>query len=127
VRKVKPLARALAGADAWVTGLRASQSQARAEIEFASFDAARGLIKVNPIADWTRDETLDFTKEAGIPIHPLHAKNFPSIGCAPCTRAIEPGEDERAGRWWWETSNKECGLHVGPDGRLVRAKTEQDA
>ncbi len=123
VRKVKPLARALAGASGWITGLRASQSQARTDIDFVSFDPTRGLLKANPIADWSREQLVDFTAKSGLPVHALHAQGFPSIGCAPCTRAIAPGEDERAGRWWWETSSKECGLHVGADGRLARTQS----
>ena len=121
VRKVQPLARALAGAQGWATGLRASQSQNRAGMEFASFEAARGLIKANPLLDWTREETAEFCRSHDVPVNALHAKGFPSIGCAPCTRAVAPGEDERAGRWWWELSDKECGLHVDAQGRLVRA------
>lgn len=127
VRKVAPLARALDGAAAWVTGLRSSQSQHRQGLPFFEFDATRGLIKANPILDWTREQTLAFAHAHDAPLNPLHARGFPSIGCAPCTRAVEPGEDERAGRWWWERSDKECGLHVGPDGRLTRAKTKVGA
>ncbi len=121
VRKVAPLARALSGASAWVTGLRASQSQHRTGMGFASFDAGRSLIKANPLLDWSREEVVAYCTRHDVPVNALHAKGFPSIGCAPCTRAVEPGEDERAGRWWWETSDKECGLHVGADGRLVRS------
>jgi len=126
VRKVAPLARALAGAHAWVTGLRASQSDNRAGMAFVEWDEARGLLKVNPLLDWTREETADFCARHDAPVNALHAQGFPSIGCAPCTRAVAPGEDERAGRWWWEASDKECGLHVDAQGRLVRARAPQD-
>lgn len=123
IRKVEPLARALAGADIWLTGLRADQSAARSEVRFAQADAARGLIKANPLLDWTREQALAFAQAEGIPLNPLHGKGFVSIGCQPCTRAIAPGEPERAGRWWWEDdAARECGLHVGADGRLQRAK-----
>ena len=113
VRKVVPLNRALDGAHGWITGLRADQSEHRADVSFAAVDTARGLIKINPLFDWTRDRAADFTRSHGVPINALHADNFLSIGCAPCTRAVETGEPERAGRWWWETEGKtECGLHV---------------
>jgi phosphoadenosine phosphosulfate reductase len=122
IRKVEPLARALAGAAIWITGLRADQSQARGGAAFAEHDAARGLIKVNPLLDWSRDEALAFARANGVPLNPLHERGFVSIGCQPCTRAITPGKPERAGRWWWEDdATKECGLHVGPEGSLVRA------
>lgn len=121
VRKVRPLSRALNGAKAWISGLRASQSEERQTAEFVTFDATRDLLKANPLLDWSRDNVVAFIQANSVPVNALHTQGFPSIGCAPCTRAIEPWEDERAGRWWWETSNKECGLHVGPDGRLVRA------
>ena len=111
VRKVEPLRRALAGATAWITGLRADQSDDRAGISFAAFDQQHRLIKVNPLFDWTRDQVLAFIREHGIPYNPLHDQGFLSIGCAPCTRAVAPGEPERAGRWWWEHERKECGLH----------------
>ena len=125
LRKLEPLSRALEGAQVWITGLRADQSQNRADMDYVSFDAARGLIKANPLLDWTRAQVVDFTIANDIPVNALHGHGFPSIGCAPCTRAIAPGEDERAGRWWWEASNKECGLHVGEDGSLVRASSDQ--
>jgi phosphoadenosine phosphosulfate reductase len=111
VRKVEPLRRALAGATVWITGLRADQSDDRAGISFAAFDQQHRLIKVNPLFDWTRDQVLAFIREHGIPYNPLHDQGFLSIGCAPCTRAVAPGEPERAGRWWWEHERKECGLH----------------
>nr|WP_294501405.1 phosphoadenylyl-sulfate reductase [uncultured Rhodopila sp.] len=121
VRKVEPLGRALAGAAAWLTGLRADQSDGRGGLEFVAFDAARCLLKVNPLLDWSRDRVAAFVRDAGVPYNALYDRGFLSIGCAPCTRAVEPGEPERAGRWWWEQDQaRECGLHVGPDGRLVR-------
>ena len=122
VRKLVPLDRALRGASGWITGLRADQSQARAETSFMQQDAERGLLKISPLHDWSRDQALDFARRYDVPLNPLHERGFVSIGCAPCTRAIAPGEPERAGHWWWEQdAAKECGLHVGSDGRLVRA------
>jgi phosphoadenosine phosphosulfate reductase len=113
VRKVAPLARALDGAAAWITGLRADQSADRAQVPPALFDEERGLLKVNPLFDWTRERTREFVHAHDVPSNALHERGFLSIGCAPCTRAVMPGEPERAGRWWWEQSqNKECGLHV---------------
>jgi thioredoxin-dependent adenylylsulfate APS reductase len=113
VRKVEPLNRALAGAQAWIAGLRADQSAHRQDMALVTAETDRGLLKLNPLFDWTREELLDFISANDIPVNPLHAKGFASIGCAPCTRAIAPGEPERAGRWWWEDeSKKECGLHV---------------
>ena len=115
VRKVRPLKRALSGASGWVTGLRRSQSKERATVPFAAFDPEHGLIKVNPIADWSLERVEAYVAENRVPVNPLHAKGFPSIGCQPCTRAIRPGEDIRAGRWWWEHEDgKECGLHNRP-------------
>jgi phosphoadenosine phosphosulfate reductase len=115
VRKVAPLSRALAGASGWVTGLRAEQSQGRAATPFAAFDPGYGLIKVNPLADWNRQDLAQYVADNAIPYNPLHDRGFPSIGCAPCTRAVRVGEPERAGRWWWENdAKKECGLHLGP-------------
>ncbi|MFN3389753.1 MAG: phosphoadenylyl-sulfate reductase [Allosphingosinicella sp.] len=123
VRKVEPLGRALAGAAAWVTGLRADQSNARGAVELAAFDTERGLLKIAPLFDRSRAEVAADCAALGVPVNELHAKGFLSIGCEPCTRALQPGEPERAGRWWWESdAAKECGLHVGPDGRLVRGK-----
>lgn len=123
VRKVEPLARALAGAAAWITGLRADQSGERASVPFTSWDDERGLIKAAPLFDRTRAEVAAECEALGVPVNALHARGFLSIGCEPCTRAIHPGEPERAGRWWWERDEaKECGLHVGADGRLARAK-----
>lgn len=113
VRKLKPLARALDGATFWITGLRRGQSGNRAATPFAEFDAERNLIKINPLADWSIEDVKAFVETRGVPVNPLHARGYPSIGCEPCTRAIKPGEPERAGRWWWEDDAKrECGLHV---------------
>jgi phosphoadenosine phosphosulfate reductase len=115
VRKVAPLRRALQGAAGWITGLRRGQSTGRAAVPFAAWDADLGLIKLNPIADWSDDQLADYIRTHDIPINPLHAQGYPSIGCQPCTRAIRPGEDIRAGRWWWENEDgKECGLHNRP-------------
>ncbi|MGZ8517022.1 MAG: phosphoadenylyl-sulfate reductase [Chitinophagaceae bacterium] len=112
IRKVKPLSRALAGAHVWITGLRAEQSENRKEMPIIEWDENRKLYKFNPLIHWTYDDILDYIKEFNVPYNTLHDKGFISIGCAPCTRAIEPGEEARAGRWWWEASHKECGLHV---------------
>jgi phosphoadenosine phosphosulfate reductase len=115
VRKTAPLARALAGKGAWITGLRRAQSVTRAEIALEEIDAVHGLPKFNPLADWSTDEVWDYVARHDVPYSPLHDRGYPSIGCAPCTRAIEPGEDIRAGRWWWESpEHKECGLHRRP-------------
>jgi phosphoadenosine phosphosulfate reductase len=112
VRKVAPLDRALAGSSGWVTGIRADQSAGRARLAPVAFDERRGLVKVSPLFDWTREQTLDFVRTHEVPYNRLHDRGFLSIGCAPCTRAVAPGEPERAGRWWWEQSDKkECGLH----------------
>jgi phosphoadenosine phosphosulfate reductase len=120
VRKVQPLKRALAGASAWVTGMRREQSPTRSDLAVVERDLVQGsadperpLWKLNPLATWTERQTWAFVEEHGVPTHALHRAGFPSIGCAPCTRAIAPGEDLRAGRWWWEDpSHKECGLHA---------------
>jgi len=112
VRKVEPLKRALAGNDVWVTGLRSEQSANRSAMRRIEWDEANQIIKYNPLLDWTFDQMIAYISEKSIPCNPLHDRGFISIGCAPCTRAIEPGEDARAGRWWWEDSKKECGLHA---------------
>lgn len=113
VRKVRPLNRALRGAGGWMTGLRREQSLGRSHVPFASYDPVQKLIKLNPIADWSIEKLEDYVAANKIPVNALHARGFPSIGCQPCTRAIKPGEDVRAGRWWWENENgKECGLHT---------------
>ena len=126
VRKVEPLRRALLGAVGWITGLRADQSEARHSVPWLARDDGFSLLKANPLRDWSRDQVSDFLAAHAVPHNVLHAQGFVSIGCAPCTRAIEPGESERAGRWWWEASSKECGLHVGPDGRRVRAQQQTE-
>jgi len=112
VRKVMPLKRALAGKRAWVTGLRRTQSPGRGAIGFQEWDAENGLQKFNPLADWSDAEVWSYIEQHQVPVNALHARGFPSIGCAPCTRAVAPGEDPRAGRWWWENPEfNECGLH----------------
>ena len=111
IRKVKPLRRALNGAAVWVTGLRASQSSNRQTFELVEWDADLQVIKYNPILPWSYEQMTAYLALHKIPVNSLHRKGFVSIGCAPCTRAIAPGEDLRAGRWWWESSQKECGLH----------------
>jgi phosphoadenosine phosphosulfate reductase len=118
VRKVVPLGRALTGAAGWITGLRADQSRNRAVTPVAAFDDTHKLIKISPLADWHRDDVVQYVAAHDIPHNPLHDRGFLSIGCAPCTRAVRPGEPERAGRWWWETEEKkECGLHLRPIAR----------
>ena len=125
IRKVEPLGRALAGRDAWITGLRRTQSTARAALPLREEDVVHGIPKFNPLADWNEDDVWSYLRAHDVPVNPLHARGYPSIGCEPCTRAIQPGEDIRAGRWWWEgeAGKKECGLHVGPDGRLGRIRS----
>jgi phosphoadenosine phosphosulfate reductase len=119
VRKVEPLKRALAGHDLWLTGLRADQSPARSTINFAQDDAL-GLIKINPLLDFTRDQLVELTKTHKIPVSSLYEKGYLSIGCAPCTRALREGEHERAGRWYWEEeTKKECGLHVAEKNNVA--------
>jgi phosphoadenosine phosphosulfate reductase len=113
VRKTEPLRRALSGLDAWMTGLRRDQSVTRTAVQKIEWDEANALIKINPLADWTLDDVWKYIHEHSVPYNALHDRGYPSIGCAPCTRAIQPGEDQRAGRWWWEhPETKECGLHV---------------
>lgn len=112
IRKVKPLQRALKGAKCWITGLRASQSAVRSELDYFMWDEANQIIKYNPLLEWSLEEVIAYVKEHQVPYNALHDRGFVSIGCEPCTRAIQPGEDFRAGRWWWEqNSGKECGLH----------------
>lgn len=129
VRKVEPLNRALNTLDAWVTGLRRDQGMARGQIQIIEWDGAHNNYKVNPLANWSFDQVQAYVKAHNVPYNELHDKGYPSIGCAPCTRSIKPGEDLRAGRWWWESdpNAKECGLHVvqKADGthKTVRAKT----
>jgi phosphoadenosine phosphosulfate reductase len=112
IRKIEPLNRALQGAQVWITGLRAEQSENRADMPMIEWDAQKNLYKINPLIDWTFDALEQYLAEHKIPQNPLHKKGFISIGCAPCTRAIAEGEHPRAGRWWWENSQKECGLHA---------------
>jgi phosphoadenosine phosphosulfate reductase len=112
VRKVRPLDRKLATLDAWITGLRYDQNDARGDTAEVELDLAKGgIVKVNPLARWTRDQVLEYIDKHDVPRNALYSKGYTSIGCDPCTRAIEPGEDLRAGRWWWETGDKECGIH----------------
>ena len=115
VRKVEPLKRALANVDAWITGLRRAQSVTRSDLEAIEWDEVNQKIKINPLIDWSLDQVHKYIKDNHVDVNALHAKGFASIGCAPCTRAIKPGEDIRAGRWWWEEpESKECGLHNNP-------------
>jgi phosphoadenosine phosphosulfate reductase len=113
IRKVEPLSRMLVTLEAWVTGLRRDQSITRADTAVMALDAGHGgIVKINPIIGWNDADLWAYANGNRVPIHPLHKKGYPSIGCAPCTRAIQPGEHPRAGRWWWENpENKECGLH----------------
>ena len=112
IRKVEPLNRALKDVSVWITGLRAEQSNNRSDLKKIEWDEERQLYKYNPLLDWTTEEVVNYLKQNGIPYNTLHDEHFVSIGCAPCTRATLPGEDFRAGRWWWEDkSKKECGLH----------------
>jgi phosphoadenosine phosphosulfate reductase len=125
VRKVIPLRRKLASLDAWITGLRREQAVTRQEVQTAEWDEANGLVKINPLADWTADQVWDYIRRNDVPYNALHDRGYPSIGCAPCTRAVAPDEDVRSGRWWWEEPrHKECGLHV-VDGQLVRQGTDR--
>jgi phosphoadenosine phosphosulfate reductase len=112
IRKVKPLNRALEGAKVWITGLRAEQSDNRKDMRMIEWAEDKQLYKFNPLINWSYEEMIEYIKKFNVPYNPLHDKGYVSIGCAPCTRAIEQGEDARAGRWWWETSQKECGLHI---------------
>ncbi len=116
IRKVEPLERVLGGVDAWFTGLRRTQSERRGATPVVEHDIAHGgIAKVNPVAAWSAVQVREHLRERGVPLHPLYEKGYTSIGCAPCTRAVAPGEDERAGRWWWEQGiDKECGIHGRP-------------
>jgi len=119
IRKVRPLERKLATLSAWVVGLRRSQTESRADI--AKVESRDGIVKISPLADWTTQDVEDYILRHDVPVHPLYAKGFPSIGCGPCTRATFDCEDQRAGRWWWEqNTEKECGIHIAPSGRIVR-------
>jgi len=119
IRKVEPLKRALAGKTIWITGIRAEQSANREGMKQVEWDETNQIIKIHPLLNWTFDEVKEYIKKYNIPYNPLHDKGFVSIGCQPCTRAIKPGEDFRAGRWWWEDSTKkECGLHITENKEL---------
>ena len=121
--KVVAAGRPRAGKRAWVTGQRRAQSATRAELAVQEHDAAHGLEKFNPLADWSEAEVWEYLRANEVPYNALHERGYPSIGCEPCTRAITPGEDVRAGRWWWENpESKECGLHL-VDGKLIRIKS----
>jgi len=112
-RKVEPLKKKLSSLSGWITGLRWEQSVTRTKIEKIEWDEDNGLVKINPLADWTEADTWGYINKNNVPYNRLHDKGFPSIGCAPCTRAVKDGEDVRAGRWWWEhPEHKECGLHI---------------
>ena len=119
IRKVEPLQRALEGKDGWITGLRRGQSMTRAELLKVEVDEAhQGIFKLNPLSDWSEDQVWEYIRGRNVPYNKLHDLGFPSIGCQPCTRAVAPGEDLRAGRWWWEQpQNKECGLHIAVQPR----------
>lgn len=123
IRKIDPLNRALARSKAWITGQRRAQSTTRTALDVEEQDTARGMMKFNPLADWSEEDVWHYLRSNSVPYNDLHDRGYPSIGCEPCTRAIQPGEDIRAGRWWWENpESKECGLHV-VDGKLVRIKS----
>ena len=118
LRKKEPLKRAFQGMDAWICGLRKEQSVTRINNKVVEWDEQNGLFKINPLIDWSEKELWDYIKQYKVPYNELHDKGFPSIGCQPCTRAVKPGEDVRAGRWWWEEpEKKECGLHNRPSKR----------
>lgn len=123
IRKTEPLARALSGNALWITGLRRAQSVTRAELDLVARDEAHGLMKLNPLVDWLEADIWAYVSQRQVPTNALHQQGYPSIGCAPCTRPITVGEDPRAGRWWWENpETRECGLHMTPDGKLVRSR-----
>jgi phosphoadenosine phosphosulfate reductase len=114
IRKVRPMRRYLEGFDAYLTGLRRDQNLNRAGTQKVEIDSANGgLVKINPLADWSHEQVLEYVDEHHVPINRLHSQGFPSVGCEPCTRAVDVGEDPRSGRWWWETDDvKECGIHL---------------
>ena len=122
VRKVEPLRRALQGRKGWITGLRREQSDSRGSVARVERDETAGILKFNPLADWTNDDVWEYLRAHDVPYNALHDRGYPSIGCEPCTRAVKPGEHARAGRWWWEQdgAKKECGLHVIPIRSEVR-------
>jgi phosphoadenosine phosphosulfate reductase len=123
IRKVEPLKRALAGKQAWITGMRREQSALRTQIAIEEFDQDHGLMKFNPLADWSEAEVWDQIGRYEVPYNPLYDQGYRSIGCAPCTRPVATGEDARAGRWWWESEGaSECGIHFSPDGKIIREK-----
>lgn len=123
IRKVEPFKRAIAGRKAWVTGVRRQQSAGRAEEQPIAWDDRYGLWKVSPMLEWTEEDVWAYIKARNLPYNPLHDKGYPSIGCAPCTRAVEPGADSRSGRWWWESpDSRECGLQ--PRRRVIPLKVE---
>ncbi|MGH8703956.1 MAG: phosphoadenylyl-sulfate reductase [Burkholderiales bacterium] len=125
IRKTEPLTRALEGKRAWITGLRRAQSADRSAVLIEEWDAANGMPKFNPLAYWSEADVWSYLKENDVPVNPLYEQGYTSIGCAPCSRPVLPGEDPRAGRWWWEIAEaRECGLHVAPDGRPVREEAE---
>jgi phosphoadenosine phosphosulfate reductase len=118
IRKTEPLRRALAGKGAWITGLRRGQAVTRSELAHEEFDATHGIPKFNPLVDWSEDDVWAYIRGRNVPYNALHDRGYRSIGCAPCTRAVAPGEDVRAGRWWWENpEHKECGLHRRPEAQ----------
>jgi len=120
VRKVRPLQRKLRELKAWATGLRQEQSELRAGVSKA--EEVDGRVRICPLADWTSEEVDRYIRENAVPLHPLYARGYASIGCAPCTRSVAPGEDQRAGRWWWEQeTRKECGIHFAADGKVERS------
>ena len=112
IRKVRPLERALAEAEVWITAVRKGQSSFRKNFNLVEWHDKYEVVKINPLIEWEKDAVDDYITENRVRYNSLHDKGFPSIGCAPCTRAVQQGEDDRAGRWWWETSHKECGLHL---------------
>jgi phosphoadenosine phosphosulfate reductase len=123
IRKVEPLERALAGKAAWITGQRREQSVTRSGLQLEEYDAARRMVKINPLADWSEADVWDYIGRHDVPYNALYDQGYRSIGCAPCTRPTAAGEDARAGRWWWEQPQaRECGLHVASDGSLLRAR-----
>jgi phosphoadenosine phosphosulfate reductase len=125
IRKVEPLRRALAGKAAWITGLRREQSGTRSDLALRAHDPVHGIQKFSPLADWTEQEVWEYIRNHGVPYNRLHDQGYRSIGCAPCSRPVTALEDARAGRWWWEEQgSRECGLHLDPEGRLVRARPE---
>jgi len=123
IRKVEPLQRALAGKRAWVSGMRRGQSASRNDIAVEEFDRVHGMMKFNPLADWSEAEVWDHIGRFEVPYNPLYDQGYRSIGCAPCTRPVVAGEEARAGRWWWEAGDaSECGIHFAPDGKIIRGK-----